>query len=110
VCLALMPCAERDAILLWMQSSGNAADALPPDEAALRLIQQQGYMALDSERYWRTPGRPSSIAVPILHDGHFIASLTLIYFATALRQEHAVARYMPLLRAESQAIAAKLAS
>lgn len=108
LCLALMSPEERADVLYRMRSAGDPP-AEPMADEALRSIQQQGYMALDSEKHNRLPGSPSSIAVPILRDGEFVASLTMIYFATALRQEQAVERYMPLLQHRAQAISEALA-
>ncbi len=109
LCLALMSPEERHEALQWMQRTGDEKSPQPLDEAAVRSIQEQGYMALDSKLHIRTPGSPSSIAVPIFRDGRFLASLTMIYFATALCQEQALERYMPLLRGKAQAITEELA-
>lgn len=108
LCLAMMTDAEREEVVQWLPLAGE--ENAPPllDEAALQTVREQGYMALDWGRHNRTPGKTSSIAVPIYRDGQFEAALTLIYFAVALRQEQAVQLYLPMLLEKAALISAEL--
>ncbi len=67
--------------------------------AALHKIRDDGYSAREWGKYNLNPGRTSAIAVPLFRQGWFEAALTLIYFAAAMTQQQALARYLPRLRA-----------
>lgn len=57
-----------------------------------------------------TPGRTSSIAVPIFRDGKFEAALSLIYFAAEMKQGEAVERYVGDMKATARLITAELSA
>jgi IclR family mhp operon transcriptional activator len=80
---------------------------LPPD--ALQKIRDDGYSARAWGQYNLNPGRTSAIAVPIFRQGWFEAALTVIYFAAAMTQEQAIARYVPMMQAAAAAIGERLA-
>ncbi|WP_260928519.1 hypothetical protein [Novosphingobium sp. 9] len=55
-----------------------------------------------------TPGKTSSLAVPIMCRGRFVAALTMIYFSSAMKQPEAVARHLEDLKATAAAISRDL--
>lgn len=101
--LAFSPPAERDTILQRLRQTGKPEDALAHDtqfiECLLTDIKQKGYG-------FRTDGfnpHTASISVPILVHDRVLASITVIWIASALSFADAVARNLPpLKRAISQ--------
>jgi IclR family mhp operon transcriptional activator len=61
-------------------------------------IRRNGYATQGKNRYTVTPGKTSSIAVPILRDGKIMAAMTLIFFAKAMKIEDAVVAYLEDMR------------
>ena len=111
LCLAYMDPVERENVLRWRTLGGEeGGEALLDSVEQLDAIREQGYAALGWNRHNLTPGKTSSIAVPIFKDGHFVAALTLIYFAAAMRQGHAIERYLALMVGKAEAISAELAT
>jgi IclR family mhp operon transcriptional activator len=72
-------------------------------------IRTDGYAIRDYNRFTNTPGRTSSIAVPVFHHGEVYAALTLVYFAVSMDREKAVNRYVADLRSAAAAITLRLA-
>jgi IclR family mhp operon transcriptional activator len=73
----------------------------------LSKIREEGYAAIGWGRHNLTPGKTSSVAVPIYRDGQFEAALTVIYFASSMKQEEAVDRYLADLQATAASISAE---
>jgi IclR family mhp operon transcriptional activator len=109
LCLAFMTGDEREELVQWAPMSGETEAPLL-DEAALQAVRTDGYAALDWGLHNRTPGKTSSIAVPIFREGVFESALTMIYFSVALRQEQAVQLYLPMLLDKARRISAALSA
>lgn len=73
-------------------------------------IRSAGYAVAVNNRFTDTPGRTSSVAVPVLKDGQLIAALVLIYFSAAMKAEIAVTKYLEQLEAQAKNIAAAIPS
>lgn len=73
---------------------------------SLEQVRASGYAWCPS-RYERN-GSTASIALPIFQDGRVNDILTLTYFASAMKPQVAVERYLDVLRAAADEIAAKL--
>lgn len=89
---------ERDQILKWMRADQDIdPDYLAAAELALNAegIRSRGYAVQGRNYYNHTPGKTSSIAVPIFMQGRFEAAMTLVFFASALKLESAVESYLP---------------
>jgi len=71
-------------------------------------IRGQGYATRARNPHTRNPGKTSSIAVPLMVDGEVAASLTLSFFATAIKMNDAVARYHEPLLETARAISRDL--
>jgi IclR family mhp operon transcriptional activator len=104
---------ELDRVMGWISLVGAPAEQ---DQTAyvsvntLNKIREEGYAAIGWGQHNLTPGKTSSIAVPIFRDGRFEASLTLIYFAAAMKQGEAVERYLSDLMTTAEAISGELAA
>lgn len=113
VCLAHMRPEELDNVMNWVSLSGAQEEpgvTVHVSVNTLNKIHSEGYAAIGWGQHNLTPGKTSSIAVPIFRGGRFEAALTLIYFAAAMKQEDAVARYVDDLKATAQRISEALTS
>ncbi|MDZ5649456.1 helix-turn-helix domain-containing protein [Nitrospirillum sp. BR 11828] len=109
--LAHAPAEERRALLAWMEAAGAVAPAYLRAAATLvdvTRIRRQGYAVQDLNHHNLTPGKTSSIAVPIFLGDQFKAAMTLIFFASSMDMGAALDRYLGDLRATAQAIGAAL--
>ena len=102
---------DRQMILRWMRDSQEV------DLTYLRLaeknldidsIRSLGYSVQGRNHYNRTPGKTSSIALPIFMDGAFQAAMTMVFFVSAMTIETALARYLDDLMATAAAISREL--
>jgi len=113
VCLAQMTGEEFDRVMNWVSLVGSDEQQ---DMTAyvsvntLNKIRTEGYAAIGWGQHNLTPGKTSSIAVPIFRDGKFEAALTLIYFAAAMKQGEAVERYLVDLKATADAISTEISA
>lgn len=71
-------------------------------------IRDEGFAAQGWGQHNLTPGKTSSLAVPIFHEGRFEAALTLIYFATAMKQHQAIERCLDTMKEHAALIEASL--
>lgn len=72
-------------------------------------IREAGFATRGFNQFTRNPGKTSSIAVPIIeNDGVVTGSLTLAFFATAIRMEDAIAQFVPKLKASAKSVAESL--
>jgi IclR family mhp operon transcriptional activator len=113
VCLAQMTPEELDRVMNWVSLVGAPSEQEQTAYVSvntLNKIRDEGYAAIGWGQHNLTPGKTSSIAVPIFRDGKFEAALTLIYFAAAMKQGEAVERYMADLKATAEAISAELSA
>ena len=111
VCMAFSEEEELERIMQWLSLVDETGEASLPTQIALMnrtRIRADGYDAIGWGQHNLTPGRTSSIAVPILLGGRYLASLTLIYFASAMKQDEALSRHLEALRRTAQAIARDL--
>lgn len=111
ICLSQMSQERFDNFLRWAApEEGDDVSRFGFLELPERLakIREQGYAAYGRGRHNRTPGKTSSLAVPIFHNGHFEGALTLIYFAASMSQVEAVASYLDALKAKAELISLEL--
>lgn len=102
---------DREQILKWMSADQDIdPEYLAEAKGALNLdaVRERGY-ALQGRNYFNhTPGKTSSIAVPIFADGKFEAAMTLVFFVSAMKIENALQSYLPEMLATASAISAEL--
>lgn len=113
VCLAHMHPEELDNVMNWVTLSGvqeESGVAVHVSVNTLNKIRDAGYAAIGWGQHNLTPGKTSSIAVPIFRGDRFEAALTLIYFSAAMKQEDAIARYADDLKLTAARISAELSS
>ncbi|MBB6253099.1 helix-turn-helix domain-containing protein [Nitrospirillum iridis] len=109
--MAHAPDEERAALLAWMEAAGTVApDYLRAAAALLNVarIREQGYAVQDLNHHNLTPGKTSSIAVPIFMGEQFKAAMTMIFFAASMEVGTALDRYLGDLKITAQAIGADL--
>ncbi|QJQ32052.1 helix-turn-helix domain-containing protein [Sphingomonas lacunae] len=103
---------EREQILKWMRADQDIdPDYLAEAEMALNPegIRAKGYAVQGRNYFNHTPGKTSSIAVPIFNKGRFEAAMTLVYFVSAMSLNKALETYLPEMLATAQNITAGLA-
>jgi IclR family mhp operon transcriptional activator len=110
--LAFCPGDERDALLGTFQGSDNAIDGAPMRLAdipkLLDIIRQNGYATHRRTRHTENPGKTSSISTPVFAGEHLIGTLTLIFFASAMTMETAIAQFAEPLKETAKAVSASL--
>lgn len=77
-------------------------------ERLVQMIRDNGYATWERNPHTQFPGKTSSIAVPVMNQGEVIATLTLVFFASALPMAEAVRRYADELKAAAHEISAAL--
>lgn len=65
----------------------------------LQRAQTLGYASYERSRFNPTPGKLSTIAVPLYRDEAVVGALALSYFANAMPLQQAIDRYIPRLLA-----------
>lgn len=111
VSMAFAPDEERDMILKWMEVSQEIdLDYLSTAAKSLDVetIRSKGYAVQGRNHFNRTPGKTSSIAVPIFQNGTYQAALTMVFFISAMKLENAVERYVDPLKETAAAISYEL--
>jgi IclR family transcriptional regulator, mhp operon transcriptional activator len=102
---------ERATILKWIRVSQDIdLDYLKSAEAGLDVetIQAHGYSVQGRNHFNLTPGKTSSIAVPIFLNGKFEAAMTLVFFVRAMKIDTAIEQYLADLTATAATISAEL--
>ena len=102
---------ERATLLKWLRVAQEVdLDYLTSAEAGLDVerIRTQGYAVQGRNHYNLTPGKTSSIAVPIFLNGKFEAAMTLVFFVNAMKLDAALEAYLPDLKAAAAAISFEL--
>lgn len=102
---------EREMIIGWMHEVPEVdADYLKSALSSLNVekIRGDGYAIQGRNHYNKTPGKTSSIAVPIFNDGQFEAAMTMVFFVNAMKLDQAIERYMVQLKDCAEAISADL--
>ena len=79
-------------------------------QAACERIKAQGYAVQGRNHFNLTPGKTSSIAVPIFKHGHFEAAMTLAFFVAAMKLSTALERYLDDMKATAAAISHDLSN
>ncbi len=100
--MAFAPEEERLMILKWMRVSQEIdLQYLATAQASLDVerIRRQGYAVQGRNHFNLTPGKTSSIAVPIFMNGVFEAAMTMVFFVTAMKLEVALESYLEELKA-----------
>ncbi|WP_199554243.1 IclR family transcriptional regulator [Sandaracinobacteroides hominis] len=111
VSMAYAPDDERGMILQWMRVSQEIDLAyLATAEASLDVerIRSQGYAVQGRNHFNLTPGKTTSIAVPIFKNGVYQAAMTMVFFVSAMKLDHALATYLDDLKATAAAISEEL--
>lgn len=102
---------DREMILRWMRVSQEIdLDYLKHAETSLDVekIRALGYSVQGRNHFNRTPGKTSSIAVPIFMDGVFQAAMTMVFFVSAMKIDAAVRDYLGDLLATARSITDEL--
>ncbi|SFO02642.1 IclR family transcriptional regulator [Sphingomonas sp. OK281] len=105
--MAFAPEEERLMILKWMRVSQEIdLQYLATAQASLDVdrIRRQGYAVQGRNHFNLTPGKTSSIAVPIFMNGVFEAAMTMVFFVTAMKLEVALETYLEELKAAATLI------
>ena len=123
--LPMVECASGKAYLAWADADELAmvmaglgtqdgpaermARILLRDGALLAHIRAAGYATQARNVYTATPGKTSSIAVPLFRAGKVAGALSLIFFASAMPMREAETRYVAHLRERAASISETLA-
>lgn len=99
---------EQQELLKQYRHMRHGIDALALREfesgEAVAKIRAQGYAAMSRTHYSATPGKTSSIAVPLFEGDRLLGSLAMVFFASALPVADAIERFLPALRETAQQI------
>lgn len=104
---------EREMVLGWMEESSSMdLEYLRAAKLGLNVerIRAEGYAVQGRNHYNRTPGKTSSIAVPIFKNGDFEAAMTLVFFVNAMKLDDALGRYLSTLKDAAAAISIDLSN
>ncbi|WP_416906765.1 MAG: helix-turn-helix domain-containing protein [Polymorphobacter sp.] len=105
---------ERAGVLAGLRQMEGPAERLAvlltSSEKMLTDIRTKGYATQARNIYTATPGKTSSIAMPLFKDGVAIGALGLIFFASAFTMAEAEERFVPHIRETARAISAELGS
>ncbi|GAB5486884.1 MAG: IclR family transcriptional regulator YiaJ [Parasphingorhabdus sp.] len=104
---------ERQTIVEAWEATDNETSKmgllLLSDDVVLNQIRDDGYAMQARNFYNEEPGKTSSIAVPVNDaNGELLGSLALIYFASALKPDQAVAEFLPSMQNTAKAITASM--
>lgn len=105
--------ADREMILGFMREAEDIdAEYLATAVVGLNVeqIRADGFTVQGRNHFNRTPGKTSSIAVPIFRNGHFEAAMTLVFFVAAMKLSAAVERYLDDMKATAAAISHDLSN
>lgn len=113
VSMAFAPDEEREMILRFMRVSQDIdLNYLATAEIGLDVdrIRSDGYAVQGRNHFNLTPGKTSSIAVPIFKNGQFEAAMTLVFFVAAMKLTQALEQYLDDLKATAAAISYDLSN
>lgn len=113
VSMAFAPDEEREMILRFMRVSQEIDPAyLATAEVSLDVerIRSDGYAVQGRNHFNLTPGKTSSIAVPIFKNGRFEAAMTMVFFVAAMRLTDALETYLADIKATAAAISHDLSN
>lgn len=104
---------DRKSILRWMNVSQDIdLDYLKSAERSLDIerIREQGYAVQGRNHFNLTPGKTSSIAVPIFDGDRFVAAMTMVFFIAAMKLDAALEEYLDDLKAAAALISKELSA
>jgi len=113
VSMAYAPDDEREMILRYMRVSQDIdLNYLATAEISLDVerIKAQGYAVQGRNHFNLTPGKTSSIAVPIFKNGRFEAAMTMVFFIAAMKLSDALEKYLDDLTGTAAAISHDLSN
>jgi len=104
--LANAPEDERNNILKGIELIEGQSPILAMFQSGklVERIQHDGYAIFDRSLHTPTPGKTSSISVPLFQNEKLVATLTMTVFASALTMQEAIARYVGDLKQAAQRI------
>lgn len=91
-------------------SAERMAALLLANDSLLKQIRSHGYATFARNLYTDTPGKTSSIAVPLFKDGQVAGAIALIFFAVAMTMDKAIDQFVDPLKATAAAISAELST
>lgn len=80
------------------------AGLLLRDDSLLRDIRAKGYATQARNAYTATPGKTSSLAVPLFRGDRLVGAMALVFFASAMPMARAEQQFVPELKATAEAI------
>lgn len=105
---------ERNGVLQGLRQLDGPAERmavlLTSNERMLQDIRARGFATQARNAYTATPGKTSSIAVPLFQNDRVVGALALIFFASAVSMAEAEGRYVAALQDTAKAISAELGS
>jgi IclR family mhp operon transcriptional activator len=107
--LAHLPAAHVRDLMRWGIGEGVSGADTPAEERFLEklsAIRVQGYAWRPST--YADDIKTASLAAPVYQDGALACVLTLTYFASAMKEQEAIARLLPALRRAAGAISGQL--
>lgn len=113
VSMAYAPDDEREMILRFMRVSQDIdLNYLATAEVSLDVerIRAEGYAVQGRNHFNLTPGKTTSISVPIFRNGHFEAAMTMVFFVAAMRLSQAIELYLDDLKGTAAAISHDLSN
>lgn len=112
VYLAFCSDEERRIIRKGFDVLGSPADRmgamLMDGESLLTDIRQKGYATQARNTYTSNPGKTSSIAVPLMHEGKLFGCMAIIFFTVGIKMEKAQDSFVEDLKASAAEISARL--
>ncbi len=102
---------ERAGVLDGLQRFNNISPMLSlfQEGRPLERIRAEGHATYERNMHSQTPGKTSSISVPVQVDDQLQGTLTMIFFASAMPMDEALRRYLAELRQSAKAIELSLA-
>ena len=104
---------ERRGVLQGLRQLDGPAERmavlLTSNERMLDDIRARGFATQARNAYTATPGKTSSIAVPLFQNNQVAGALALIFFASAVSMAEAEGRFVAALQETARAISAELA-
>lgn len=110
--LAWVSLEKREQHLASRSMIGRAtsiSDAREHISNVLDAVKEHGFALVERNMFTKPAGRNSSIALPVLQDGHAIAAISVIYFAVAMRAGAAIDAFVAPLRGAAAEISEALA-
>ena len=101
---------ERDDILDGLERLASPSPLLSQFRTGKPLVQirDDGYAAFDRDVHTHSPGKTSSISVPIFDDGLIVGTLTMLFMASTISLPEALEQNLAALRDTAAAIGADL--